>query len=134
VTNNVKNINNKKETMLKVVLLINVEEVKFDYITVKNLIADIFKDEKINLQVEDFEYVEFEEDEEDIFINIMTCDYSDESENSYGIELTIENVESKKSLEFQISDNGKLTQKKFYKALGELTQLTKYSMEKKIFS
>jgi hypothetical protein len=47
--------------------------------------------------------------------------------------IQLENLNTEKNIELQISEKGKLTQKRFYKALDELFILTKYSMGKKIF-
>ena len=135
IINNVKNIKNKDTIYEKIVLLINVDDIKFNYKKIKNLIEELFAGTEINLQVEDFEEVEFEENEEDISIDIVAFNYDcGEDGKHYSVQIQLENIKTEKNIEFQISEKGKMTQKSFYKALNELLELTKYSIEKKILT
>ena len=76
---------------IKILLIILIDDFEFDYLKIKNSIFRLFGNEKINLQVEDFERVDFEQDEEDILIEISTLTYDDESNTYYSVSIEISN-------------------------------------------
>ena len=76
---------------IKILLIILIDDFEFDYLKIKYSIFSLFGNEKINLQVEDFERVDFEQDEEDILIKISTLTYDDESNTYYSVSIEISN-------------------------------------------
>ena len=117
---------------IEVVLDFNIDDVEFDYKKIKARIFDLFS-EPINLQVEEFENVEFED--EDFFIEISAFNYDDgEGNKNYMVSLEIDNNKREKDLTLEISEKGRLSNSKFNEALDELFSLVTIWMGNKINS
>ena len=119
---------------IKILLIILIDDFEFDYLKIKNSIFRLFGNEKINLQVEDFERVDFEQDEEDILIEISTLTYDDESNTYYSVSIEISNNIINKELEIEINREGEISFEKFENAFRELLVLAKTGLENKIIS
>lgn len=119
---------------IKILLIILIDDFEFDYLKIKNSIFRLFGNEKINLQVEDFERVDFEQDEEDILIEISTLTYDDESNIYYSVSIEISNNIINKELEIEINQEGEISFEKFENAFRELLVLAKTGLENKIIS
>ena len=108
-------------TPIKIVLDLAIDEVEFDYKSIKKLITELFSGQQINLQVEDFEDVEFEEDEEDYLIEISTMNYGDGYDGNYHeISLKIDNNRIEKDLNLAISGQGDISESKFKSDIPEM--------------
>ncbi|EDM26177.1 hypothetical protein LNTAR_16558 [Lentisphaera araneosa HTCC2155] len=121
------------QKILKTVLVLTIEEVEFDYKKIKQIVSRIFEDQRINLQVEEIEEVDFEVDDEDLLIEIMTLDgFTDEEEFCVSIELT--DTRQKRSMKLEFDVSGYITEEKLYSTVSELADLFKKAIKNKIIS
>lgn len=118
--------------MLNITLDIDIDEVEVDKQEIKNLVEYLFQDKDINLKVEYLDEIEFEPEEEEITIDLRGFNYGEKDE-FYSISMEMENHSIGKSLEFDISEKGRLNQKNLQNKIYELFVLAKFSLVKEIF-
>ncbi len=119
-----------KENKKNVVFEFIVEDIEFDYINVKKIIADYFPVQKFNVVVHNFEEIEFEEEDDDYVIEIMTVTYDELDEESFSLSLNITDEKTENSLKLDIEEHILLTVQSFENSLVKLLEIVKFSLER----